>query len=77
VARWGSVLVPLDDGGEVGELPGDVSELRPGSVGARGDRKVESHGEPITAATRSSGSSSGSQCRALDTQWIGRGASWG
>jgi hypothetical protein len=25
----------------------------------------------------SSGSSSGSQCRALDTQWIGRGASWG
>jgi hypothetical protein len=76
VARWGNVLVLLDDGGEVGELPGGVLELRPGSAGARVDRKVESHGEPITAATRSSGSSSGSQCKALDTQWTGRGASW-
>jgi hypothetical protein len=32
VARWGSVPVPLDDGGEVGELPGGVLELRPGSA---------------------------------------------
>jgi hypothetical protein len=55
VARWGSVLVPLDDGGEVGELPGGVLELRPGSTGARGGRKVESHGRPVTAATRKLG----------------------
>jgi hypothetical protein len=55
VVRWGSVLVLLDDGGEVGELPGDVLELRPGSVGARGGRKVEPHGGLVTAAARKLG----------------------
>jgi hypothetical protein len=55
VVRWGSVPVPLDDGGEVGELPGGVLELRPGSAGAREGRKVESHSGPVTAATRKLG----------------------
>jgi hypothetical protein len=47
--------VPLDDGGEVGELPGGVLELRPGSVGASGGRKVEPHGGLVTAAARKLG----------------------
>jgi hypothetical protein len=55
VVRWGSVLVLLDDGGEVGELPGDVLELRSGSVGASGGRKVEPHGGLVTAAARKLG----------------------
>jgi hypothetical protein len=29
---WGSTLVPLDDGEAVGKLPGDVAELKPGSI---------------------------------------------
>jgi hypothetical protein len=55
VVRWGSVLVLLDDGGEVGELPGDVLELRPGSVGVKEGRKVEPHGGLVTAAARKLG----------------------
>jgi hypothetical protein len=47
--------VLLDEDGEVGELPGDVLELRPGSVGARGGWKVEPHGGLVTAAARKLG----------------------
>jgi hypothetical protein len=55
VVRWGSVPVLLDDGGEVGELPGGVLELRPGSAGTREGRKVESHSGLVTAVTRKLG----------------------
>jgi hypothetical protein len=67
----------LDDDGKVEKLPGNVRKLEPRSIGAREGRERESHGEPTRRRQESSGSSSGSQCRALGTQWIGRGASWG
>jgi hypothetical protein len=46
VVRWGSASVPLDNGGEVGELPEGVLELRSRSAGAGKGRKRKSHGEP-------------------------------
>jgi hypothetical protein len=45
----------LDDGGEVRELPREVLELRPGSVGAREGREMEPHGGLVTAAARKFG----------------------
>jgi hypothetical protein len=67
----------LDVDGKVGKLPGNARKLEPGLLGAREGRERESHGEPTRRRQESSGSSSGSQCRALGTQWIGRGALWG
>jgi hypothetical protein len=42
--------VPLDDGGAVGKLPGDVVELKPRSNWVRRGRKSELHGEAEAAA---------------------------
>jgi hypothetical protein len=67
VERWGSTSVPLEDGGAVGELSGNVVELRPGSTGVRRGRKRELHGGQTRRRRKSSGSSSGSQCKALGT----------
>jgi hypothetical protein len=69
-ARWSggsSTSVPLEDGGAVGELSGNVVELRPGSTGVRRGRKRELHGGQTRRRRKSSGSSSGSQCKALGT----------
>jgi hypothetical protein len=54
VARWNGgdgTPVLLDDDGKVGELPGNVVELKPGSDWVRRGRKRGLHGEAEAAAT--------------------------
>jgi hypothetical protein len=51
--RWNGGVgtsVLLDDGGKVGKLPGDVVELKPGSIWVRRGRKRGFHSEAEAAA---------------------------